>query len=96
METINTIPKDSWSASKYNKNASFVYSDAYTQPVLELLSLSSGERVLDMGCGTGELTYNLQKSAGHDGLVVGVDSSQDMASSLIALIFDLCLIPIVA
>ncbi|CAE6367374.1 unnamed protein product [Rhizoctonia solani] len=78
MEPSSTVHRDSWSAFQYNKNASFVYSDAYTQPVLELLSPKPGERILDMGCGTGELTHSLQEFVGHDGLVVGVDSSQDM------------------
>ncbi|KDN40980.1 hypothetical protein RSAG8_07686, partial [Rhizoctonia solani AG-8 WAC10335] len=78
METNGTSPKDTWSASQYNKAASFVYSDAYTQPILELLSPREGESILDMGCGTGELTHRLQEFVGHDGLIVGVDSSQDM------------------
>ncbi|CAE6472999.1 unnamed protein product, partial [Rhizoctonia solani] len=77
MEPNNTV-KDTWSAFHYNKAASFVYSDAYTQPVLDLLSPRIGESILDMGCGTGELTYRLQEFVGHDGLVVGVDSSRDM------------------
>ncbi|KAJ1303502.1 hypothetical protein OPQ81_011688 [Rhizoctonia solani] len=78
MEPDSTFSKDSWSASEYNKAASFVYSDAYTQPVLDLLRPRPGERILDMGCGTGELTYRLQEFVGHDGLVLGVDSSRDM------------------
>ncbi|KAL5632439.1 hypothetical protein ACGC1H_005409 [Rhizoctonia solani] len=78
MEPNGTVPKDTWSASQYNTAASFVYSNAYTQPILELLSPSEGESILDMGCGTGELTYRLQEFVGHDGLVVGVDSSLDM------------------
>ncbi|CAE6419445.1 unnamed protein product [Rhizoctonia solani] len=78
MERDGTVPKDTWSASQYNAAASFVYSNAYTQPVLELLSPSEGESILDMGCGTGELTYRLQKFVGDDGLIVGVDSSLDM------------------
>ncbi|ELU42320.1 glycosyl hydrolase family 61 domain-containing protein [Rhizoctonia solani AG-1 IA] len=74
----NTTSKDSWSASQYNKNAAFVYSDAYTQPILELLSLKPGERILDMGCGTGELTCRVQEAVGQDGMIVGIDSSQNM------------------
>ncbi|KAF8755257.1 S-adenosyl-L-methionine-dependent methyltransferase [Rhizoctonia solani] len=78
MQSSNTTSKDSWSASQYNKNAAFVYSDAYTQPILELLSLKPGERILDMGCGTGELTCRLREAVGQDGMIVGIDSSQNM------------------
>ncbi|KAH7336808.1 S-adenosyl-L-methionine-dependent methyltransferase [Rhizoctonia solani] len=75
---MEPVRKDTWSAFQYNKTASFVYSDAYTQPVLDSLSPLIGESILDMGCGTGELTYRLQEFVGRNGLVVGVDSSQDM------------------
>jgi ubiquinone/menaquinone biosynthesis C-methylase UbiE len=46
---------------------------------LELLSAQSGERILDIGCGSGELTLLLQDVVGQkDGLVVGVDFSESM------------------
>ncbi|KAG8698902.1 hypothetical protein FRC09_006947 [Ceratobasidium sp. 395] len=73
-----STPKDTWSASKYNTSASFVYSDAYTQPILDLLQLKPGERVLDIGCGTGELSVRLQDLLGEEGVLVGVDASEDM------------------
>lgn len=75
---MTTTPKDIWSASQYNKAAPFVYSGANTQPVLDLLAPQSGERILDMGCGTGELTFRLQEIAGEGGVVVGVDASRSM------------------
>src|SRR6266446_3474268 len=72
-----------WSASLYNKTASFVYSTTYTAPVLELLSAQSGERILDLGCGSGELTLVLQDVVGQKdgGLVVGIDFSESMVSA---------------
>jgi len=72
-----------WSASLYNKTASFVYSATFTAPVLELLSAQSGERILDIGCGSGELTLLLQDVVGQKdgGLVVGVDFSESMVSA---------------
>ena len=74
----------------YSKNASFVYSDAYTAPVLALLDAQPGERILDFGCGSGELTARLDafvRDGDHgqsgsarqkDGCVWGVDSNQKM------------------
>ncbi|QRV92593.1 methyltransferase domain protein [Ceratobasidium sp. AG-Ba] len=75
---MSSDEKDNWSAEKYNKSAFFVYSDAYTQPILDLLKLKQGERVIDIGCGTGELSVRLQNFLGDDGILVGVDASEDM------------------
>lgn len=38
-------------ADVYRRNASFVYSDGYTAPVLRLLDPQPGDRILDLGCG---------------------------------------------
>lgn len=67
-----------WSASTYNKVASFVYSEAYTAPVLNLLGAKPGERILDLGCGSGEITKGLAQAVGESGVVVGVDASESM------------------
>lgn len=67
-----------WSAARYNQVASFVYSSAFTSPVLELLTPQAGERIVDFGCGSGEITLELKKAVGSDGRVVGVDSSSSM------------------
>ncbi|KAG8985159.1 hypothetical protein FRB90_004901 [Tulasnella sp. 427] len=75
--TTNEV-KDTWSAKLYNKNASFVYSPAFTSAVLSLLNAKAGERILDLGCGSGEITVDLQTVVGDDGLVVGTDFSHDM------------------
>ncbi|KAF8909020.1 S-adenosyl-L-methionine-dependent methyltransferase [Gymnopilus junonius] len=69
-----------WSASLYNKNASFVYSPAYTNYVLDLLAAQPGERILDIGCGSGELTLTIQNIVEQQegGIVVGTDLSSNM------------------
>lgn len=64
----------------YSTNASFVYSAKYTQAVLGLLDPQVGDRIVDLGCGTGELTRGIASSVGPTGVVVGVDSSQSMVS----------------
>jgi SAM-dependent methyltransferase len=43
-----------------------------------LLSLSPGDGVLDVACGTGNFTRDFARSVGPDGLVVGIDVSQTM------------------
>ena len=65
-----SCPPQTWDPETYAKNARFV-SDLGS-PVLELLSPQPGERILDLGCGDGELTKKLA-DLGCD--VVGVDSS---------------------
>lgn len=76
--TSTTQNKRDWSADLYNQNAHFVYSKQFTSPVLDLLNPQPGDRILDMGCGSGELTFGLANVVGQDGLVVGMDASEDM------------------
>ncbi len=45
---------------------------------LEALQLKAGDFVLDIGCGTGLLAYDMATLVGEDGRVIGVDNSQDM------------------
>jgi ubiquinone/menaquinone biosynthesis C-methylase UbiE len=78
----NVVDASGWSASLYNKNASFVYSASFTNAVLELLAAKPGERIFDFGCGSGEVTLQIAEMVGDDGLVVGVDSSETMASAV--------------
>ncbi|KAL5520036.1 hypothetical protein ACEPAG_1696 [Sanghuangporus baumii] len=72
------MAKDAWDPNTYNSVASFVYSSKFTTPVLDLLSAQPGERILDLGCGSGELTLELQRIVGDRGVVVGVDASENM------------------
>lgn len=77
-----------WSAASYNANAPFVYSAAFTAPVLDLLAPKPGERIMDFGCGSGEVTLQIEEvvqANGAGGLVVGVDLSESMVSRFIIL-----------
>ena len=80
MSQVQHIDRDAsgWSASQYNTAASFVYSDVFTAPVLQLLEVKAGEPVIDFGCGSGELTVKIQELVGEEGSVVGVDASESM------------------
>ena len=61
----------------YATNASFVYSDANTAPVLTLLDAKPGEKILDVGCGSGTLTQKLVHLVG-SGQIWGTDSNHNM------------------
>src|SRR5262245_57684544 len=45
---------------------------------LDLLKIAPGERVLDVGCGTGVVTRDAARRVGSTGTVVGVDPSPTM------------------
>jgi ubiquinone/menaquinone biosynthesis C-methylase UbiE len=72
---------DTWAASEYNKTAPFVYSTANITPLLTLLDPKPGDKIIDFGCGTGEITLMLSEVVADPGVVVGIDSSQSMASA---------------
>jgi ubiquinone/menaquinone biosynthesis C-methylase UbiE len=46
------------------------------QRTAELANLQAGEAVLDVGCGTGPLTIEVQKRVGQTGHVVGIDPGE--------------------
>ncbi|KAJ3784626.1 S-adenosyl-L-methionine-dependent methyltransferase [Lentinula aff. detonsa] len=81
LSTTSYAPDSSgWSAALYNKNANFVYSPAYTSPVLDLLAARPGERVIDFGCGSGEVSLVIEKVVKEEkeGYVAAVDFSESM------------------
>ena len=65
--------KAKWDAGLYDDKHSFVWKLA--GGVLELLDAQSGERILDLGCGTGHLTAKIAETGAQ---VVGVDRSPEM------------------
>jgi ubiquinone/menaquinone biosynthesis C-methylase UbiE len=79
--SVEAADSSGWSASRYNKTASFVYSTPFIAPVLALLDAKPGERIFDFGCGSGELTLQIAETVGKDGVVVGVDLSESMVSA---------------
>jgi trans-aconitate methyltransferase len=62
-----------WNANLYDDKHSFVWKMA--AGVLELLAPKPGEKILDVGCGTGHLTAQIAEA---DAEVLGVDRSAEM------------------
>ena len=62
-----------WNSDLYTGKHSFVYQ--YGAGLLDLLNPQPGERILDLGCGSGELTQGIAERGAE---VVGIDASADM------------------
>lgn len=66
---------EDWNPDRYDSDHSYVY--GYGEDVVDLLSPSDCERILDLGCGTGGLTEEIhRRGSGTEAL--GVDSSEEM------------------
>jgi trans-aconitate methyltransferase len=66
----------SWNADLYKEKHAFVFQ--YGNGLIDWLQPQSGEKILDLGCGTGELTARLAASGAK---VTGLDSSAGMIES---------------
>ena len=73
MNSDQSPPDKTWNASFYDDKSAFVWK--HGRGVVELLSAQSGERILDLGCGTGHLTNQIAQAGAE---VVGIDISQSM------------------
>jgi trans-aconitate methyltransferase len=65
--------KQNWNAELYEGRHSFVWQ--LGQGVFDLLDPQKGEQILDLGCGTGQLTHRIADKGAR---VIGLDSSTDM------------------
>lgn len=65
-----------WDPEDYDDGHGFVYE--YGADVVDLLDPRPGERILDLGCGTGHLTAELATAVGEEGRVLGIDQSAEM------------------
>lgn len=66
----------SWNANLYKSNYAFVFQ--YGNSLIEWLQPQAGEQILDLGCGTGELTAKLAETGAQ---VTGLDASASMIES---------------
>jgi trans-aconitate 2-methyltransferase len=69
-----TTPTQTWDPALYDSRHSFVYKAA--AGLLDLLDPQPGERIFDLGCGTGPLTAEI---AARGAQVIGADLSPEMA-----------------
>lgn len=67
------MPQNSWNTALYEQQHAFVWQ--YGESLLELLAPKAGEHILDLGCGTGQLTEKIAESGA---FVQGIDSSLSM------------------
>lgn len=72
MNTIS-MPKQNWDTSLYEDKHAFVWQ--YGEDLLQLLNPKSGELILDLGCGTGQLTEKIAQTGAE---VIGIDSAATM------------------
>ena len=68
-----TAPEQRWDADLYDDRHAFVWK--HGSSLVELLDPQPGERILDLGCGTGHLTASLAEKGV---AVVGLDHSEEM------------------
>lgn len=66
-------PADNWNAELYDTKHKFV--SEYGNSLIGLLSPQPSENILDLGCGTGDLSYKIGESGAH---IVGIDQSENM------------------
>ena len=69
------MPENQWASTLYESKHSFVW--RYGADCLELLSPQRGDRILDLGCGTGQLT---QEIAAQGAIAIGIDKAPTMIS----------------
>lgn len=67
---------DTWNSELYQSSHSFVWQ--YGRDLLVLLNAQPGERILDVGCGTGQLTAEIAQFGAE---MVGIDASADMIAT---------------
>lgn len=65
-----------WNPELYQSRHSWAWQ--YGRDLLQFLAAKTGERVLDVGCGTGQLTAEIAESGAE---VVGIDASAEMVAS---------------
>ncbi|APH05025.1 class I SAM-dependent methyltransferase [Bacillus weihaiensis] len=72
---ISSRRQGKWDATLYDEKHAFI--SEFGNQLIELLAPKKGEKILDLGCGTGDLAHTLSEQQVN---VVGVDQSKSMIS----------------
>ena len=68
-----------WAAPFYDVYCCAVgLGQSFRDQTLQIAAIRPGEKILDVGCGTGVLTRRADGAAGPTGLAIGIDPGQDM------------------
>ena len=70
------VNKNEWDTKLYIEKHGFVYE--YGENLIKLLNPQEDELILDLGCGTGQLTNEISKSGA---TVIGIDASENMINA---------------
>ena len=73
MTDSNPMATNEWDGSDYDATCAFVHEEA--DDLVDLLDPQPGQRVLDLGCGTGHLTAAISERGA---TAVGVDNAESM------------------
>lgn len=76
MTSETLQPQQSWDADRYQSQHSFVWQ--YGAALIDLLNPQPGEHILDLGCGTGQLTNTLAETGA---TVSGIDANANMINA---------------
>ncbi|AFC32936.1 type 12 methyltransferase [Paenibacillus mucilaginosus 3016] len=76
---MNKKAANIWNAGHYDEKIRYV--SRLGQSLIGMLQPAAGERILDIGCGTGDLAWEIAKSGAH---VTGIDSSEAMIAQAAA------------
>ncbi len=71
-----STPTSTWNSELYQSSHAFVWS--FGRDLLAMLLPKPGERILDVGCGTGQLTSEIAQAGAE---VLGIDSSPQMITA---------------
>ena len=72
-ENPHIVASDDWDSIRYQRDARFVWE--LGEPLVQVLDPQPDERILDIGCGLGQLTAKIAQSGAE---VLGVDASPSM------------------
>lgn len=76
LERMNALTQQAWNPAHYDRAGAFV--PRLGADLVDLLAPKPGQRILDLGSGTGDLTFQLAERGAR---VIGVDASPEMVDA---------------